>query len=46
MKELEKSVAVFKKPALPKTKKERKIILNEETYLEVCYEIQSQVGIY
>ncbi|XP_062554782.1 splicing factor ESS-2 homolog [Armigeres subalbatus] len=34
MKELEKSVAVFKKPALPKTKKERKIILNEETYLE------------
>ena len=36
MKELDKTVAVFKKPAVPKTKKEKKIILNEETYLEVC----------
>ncbi|XP_065092625.1 splicing factor ESS-2 homolog [Ochlerotatus camptorhynchus] len=34
MKELDKSLAVFKKPAVPKTKKEKKIILNEETYLE------------
>ncbi|XP_019549158.3 splicing factor ESS-2 homolog [Aedes albopictus] len=34
MKELDKTVAVFKKPAVPKTKKEKKIILNEETYLE------------
>lgn len=35
MKELDKAVVMFKKPALPKTKKEKKIILNEETYLEV-----------
>uniref|UniRef100_A0A8D8KXI6 Protein DGCR14 homolog n=1 Tax=Culex pipiens TaxID=7175 RepID=A0A8D8KXI6_CULPI len=34
MKELDKAVVMFKKPALPKTKKEKKIILNEETYLE------------
>ncbi|EAT39407.1 AAEL008788-PA [Aedes aegypti] len=34
MKELDKSVSVFKKPVVPKTKKEKKIILNEETYLE------------
>lgn len=37
MKELDKSVSVFKKPVVPKTKKEKKIILNEETYLEVCF---------
>lgn len=34
MKELDKSLVLFKKPAVPKTKKEKKIILNEETYLE------------
>lgn len=34
MKELDKAVVMFKKPVVPKTKKEKKIILNEETYLE------------
>ncbi|XP_055639118.1 splicing factor ESS-2 homolog [Toxorhynchites rutilus septentrionalis] len=34
MKELDKAMVVFKKPAVPKTKKENKVILNEETYLE------------
>ncbi|XP_055611944.1 splicing factor ESS-2 homolog [Uranotaenia lowii] len=34
MKQLDKAVVVFKKPAVPKTKREKKVILNEEIYLE------------